>query len=182
MIHNYNNKKTSSIRHSRKSELKYKHSNDINHVEDLREIAFSYLNYAQARISGHRVASSVLAYKKDRTRSSGRLEYRDQNTNTNTFRVFGGCNLEISISTVLHAEAIALYKALSEGYTKIQAVGVTSDHEDQLKPLCGACRQLYMYVNPLTTIYVFGKDKKVKLKVKLIDTINYPYMSKGKIT
>jgi cytidine deaminase len=52
--------------------------------------------------------------------------------------------LEISISTVLHAEAIALYKALSEGYTKIQAVGVTSDHEDQIKPLCGACRQLYL--------------------------------------
>jgi cytidine deaminase len=90
--------------------------------------------------------------------------------------------LEISISTVLHAEAIALYKALSEGYTKIQAVGVTSDHEDQIKPLCGACRQLYMYINPMTTIYVFGKDKKVKLEVKLIDTMNYPYTSRGKIT
>ncbi len=71
----------------------------------------------------------------------------------------------------MHAEAIALYKALSEGYTKIQAVGVTSD-DDQIKPLCGACRQLYMYVNPMTAIYVFGKDKKVKLKVKLIDTMN----------
>ncbi|MGH9987630.1 MAG: hypothetical protein ACRD8W_27120 [Nitrososphaeraceae archaeon] len=54
------------------------------------------------------------------------------------FKVFGGRNLEISVSTVLHAEAVALYKALSEGYTKIQAVGVTSDHEDQIKPLCGA--------------------------------------------
>jgi cytidine deaminase len=180
MIHNDNNKKTSSIGHSRKSELKYKHSNGINHVEDLREIAFSYLNYAQASISGHKVASSVLAFKKDRARSSRRLEYRDRNSNM--FRVFGGCNLEISISTVLHAEAIALYKALSEGYTKIQAVGVTSDHEDQIIPLCGACRQLYMYINPVTTIYVFGKDKKVKLKVKLIDTMNYPYLSKGKIT
>ena len=30
---------------------------------------------------------------------------------------------------------IALYKALSEGYTQVQAVGVTSDHKDQLKPL-----------------------------------------------
>lgn len=98
-------------------------------MKDLREIAFSYLNYAQASISGHRVASSVLAFKKDRTRSSRRLEYRDRNTNPNMFRVFGGCNLEISISTVLHAEAIALYKALSEGYTKIQAVGVISNHE-----------------------------------------------------
>jgi cytidine deaminase len=168
MIHNDNNKKTSSIRYLRTSELKHKRPNDINYVKELREIAFLYLNYAQASISGHRVASSVLAFKKDRTRSSG--------------GVFGGCNLEISISTVLHAEAIALYKALSEGYIKIQAVGVTSDHEDQIKPLCGACRQLYMYINPKTTIYVFGKDKKVKLKVKLIDTMNYPYISKGKIT
>ena len=81
----------------------------------------------------------------------------------------------------MHAEAIALYKALSEGYTKIQAVGVTSDH-DQIKPLCGACRQLYMYANPMTAIYVFGKDKKVKLKVKSIDTMKYPYIGRGKIT
>lgn len=127
----------------RKSELKNRQLIDIDHLEALREMAFSYLNYAQASISGQRVASSVLAFKKDRTRSYGRLESRDRNTNM--FRVFGGCNLEISVSTVLHAEAIALYKALSEGYTKIQAVGVTSDHEDQIKPLCGACRQLYIF-------------------------------------
>ena len=152
--------------------------NNFNRVEALREIVFSYLNYAQANISGHRVAAAVFAMRKARSKSKKKLETES----SDLFRVFGGCNLEISISTVLHAEAIALYKALSEGYTKIQAVGVTSDHEDQLKPLCGACRQLYMYVNPLTTIYVFGKDKKVKLKVKLIDTINYPYISKGKIT
>jgi cytidine deaminase len=152
--------------------------NNFKQVEVLREIVFSYLNFAQANISGHRVAAAVFAMKKARSKSKTKLE-----TESNVmFRVFGGCNLEISISTVLHAEAIALYKALSEGYTKIQAVGVTSDHEDQIKPLCGACRQLYMYINPMTTIYVFGKDKKVKLEVKLIDTMNYPYTSRGKIT
>jgi len=118
------------------------------------------------------------AMRKARSKSKKKLETES----SDLFKVFGGCNLEISISTVLHAEAIALYKALSEGYTKIEAVGVTSDHEDQIKPLCGACRQLYMYINPMTTIYVFGKDKKVKLKVKLIDTMNYPYISRGKIT
>jgi len=152
--------------------------NNFNRVEALREIVFSYLNYAQANISGHRVAAAVFAMRKARSKSKKRLEMES----SDLFKVFGGCNLEISVSTVLHAEAIALYKALSEGYTKIQAVGVTSDHEDQLKPLCGACRQLYMYINPMTTIYVFGKDKKVKLKVKLINTMNYPYTSKGKIT
>jgi len=152
--------------------------NNFNRVEVLRETVFSYLNYAQASISGHRVAAAVFAMRKPTSKHKKRLETES----SDLFKVFGGCNLEISISTVLHAEAIALYKALSEGYTKIEAVGVTSDHEDQIKPLCGACRQLYMYINPITTIYVFGKDKKVKLKVKLIDTMNYPYISRGKIT
>ena len=152
--------------------------NSFNRVEVLREVVFSYLNYAQANISGHRVAAAVFAMRRARSKSKKRLETKS----SDLFKVFGGCNLEISISTVLHAEAIALYKALSEGYTQVQAIGVTSDHEDQIKPLCGACRQLYMYINPMTTIYVFDKDKKVKLKVKLIDTMNYPYTSKGKIT
>jgi cytidine deaminase len=162
----------------RKLELRRKRSNNFNRVEALREIVFSYLNYAQANISGHRVAAAVFAMRKASSKSKKRLERTES---SELFRVFGGCNLEISISTVLHAEAIALYKALSEGYTEIQAVGVTSDHEDQIKPLCGGCRQLYMYINPMTTIYVFGKDKKVKLKVKLIDTMKYPYISRGKI-
>jgi cytidine deaminase len=152
--------------------------NNFARIEALREIAFFYLNYAQANISGHMVAAAVFAMRKAKSKSKEKLETES----SDLFKVFGGCNLEISISTVLHAEAIALYKALSEGYTKIEAVGVTSDHEDQIKPLCGACRQLYMYINPMTTIYVFGKDKKVKLKVKLIDTMNYPYISRGKIT
>ena len=152
--------------------------NSFNRVQVLREAVFSYLAYAQASISGHRVAAAVFAMRKVKSKSKKRLETES----SDLFKVFGGCNLEISISTVLHAEAIALYKALSEGYTKIQAVGVTSDHEDQIKPLCGACRQLYMYINPKTTIYVFGKDKKIKLKVKLIDTMRYPYISRGKIT
>ena len=152
--------------------------NSFNRVQVLREAVFSYLDYAQASISGHRVAAAVFAMRKVKSKSKKRLETES----SDLFKVFGGCNLEISISTVLHAEAIALYKALSEGYTKIQAVGVTSDHEDQIKPLCGACRQLYMYINPKTTIYVFGKDKKIKLKVKLIDTMRYPYISRGRIT
>ena len=151
--------------------------NNFNQVEALRETVFSNLDYAQANISGHRVAAAVFAMRKAR-KNKKKLETES----SDLFKIFGGCNLEISVSTVLHAEAIALYKALSEGYTQVQAVGVTSDHEDQIKPLCGACRQLYMYINPMTTIYVFGKDKKVKLKVKLIDTMKYPYISRGKIT
>jgi hypothetical protein len=37
--------------------------NNFNRVEALREIVFSYLNYAQANISGHRVAAAVFAIR-----------------------------------------------------------------------------------------------------------------------
>jgi cytidine deaminase len=109
--------------------------NNFNQVEALRETVFSNLDYAQANISGYRVAAAVFAMRKAR-KNKKKLETES----SDLFKIFGGCNLEISVSTVLHAEAIALYKALSEGYTQVQAVGVTSDHEDQIKPLCGACR------------------------------------------
>ena len=99
--------------------------NNFDRIEALRKIPFSYLNYAQANISGHRVAAAVFAMRKAKSKSKKKLETES----SDLFKVFGGCNLEISISTVLHAEAIALYKALSEGYTKIQAVGVTSDQK-----------------------------------------------------
>ena len=35
--------------------------NNFGRVEALREIVFSYLNYAQANISGHRMAAAVFA-------------------------------------------------------------------------------------------------------------------------
>ena len=38
--------------------------NNFKRVEVLREIVFSYLKFAQANISGHRVAAAVLAVKK----------------------------------------------------------------------------------------------------------------------
>jgi len=60
-------------------------------------------------------------------------------------------------------------------------VGVTSD-DDQIKPLCGACRQLYMYVNPMTAIYVFGKDKKSQTQGEINRYYEYLYISRGKIT
>ncbi|MGH9890310.1 MAG: hypothetical protein ACRD4Z_02770, partial [Nitrososphaeraceae archaeon] len=77
--------------------------NNFKRVEVLREIVFSYLNYAQANISGHRVAAAVFAMRKARSKSKKRLEMES----SDLFKVFGGCNLEISVSTVLHAEAIA---------------------------------------------------------------------------
>ena len=48
--------------------------NNFNRVEVLRETVFSYLNYAQANISGHRVAAAVFAMRKAKSKSKKRLE------------------------------------------------------------------------------------------------------------
>jgi len=131
----------------------------------LRDTVFFAISLAQAEISKIRVGAAVLA-----TNSKGDSS------------VFSGCNIEISFSRAFHAENVALLKAISSGYINIKAVGVTSDSETkQEAAMCGCCRQDYMYLNPDCMIYVFSPDKSLKLKVRLIDTMKYPYMSKGMV-
>ena len=132
---------------------------------DLRDAVFSAITLAQAEISKSRVGATVLAINSKRDSS-----------------IFSGCNIEISFSRAFHAENVALLKAISSGYTNIKAVAITSDSETkQGAVMCGCCRQDYMYLNPDCMIYVFNPDKSLKLKVKLIDTMKYPYLSKGMI-
>ena len=61
--------------------------NNFGRVEAL-EIVFSYLNYAQANISGHRMAAAVFAMRKARSKSKKKLETES----SDLFKVFGGCN------------------------------------------------------------------------------------------
>ena len=132
---------------------------------ELRDAIFSAITLAQAEISKIRVGAAVLA-----SNSKGDSS------------IFSGCNIEISFSRVFHAENVALLKAISSGYINIKAVAITSDSETkQGAAMCGCCRQDYMYLNPDCMIYVFNRDKNLKLKVKLIDTMKYPYLSKGMI-
>ena len=62
--------------------------NNFDRVQALRKILFSYLNYAQANISGHRMAAAVFAMRKDRSKSKKKLETES----SDLFKVFGGCN------------------------------------------------------------------------------------------
>ena len=131
----------------------------------LRDTVFFAISLAQAEISKVRVGAAVLATNSKADSS-----------------VFSDCNIEISFSRAFHAENVALLKAISSGYINIKAVGVTSDSETkQEAAMCGCCRQDYMYLNPDCMIYVFNRDKSLKLKVRLIDTMKYPYMSKGMV-
>lgn len=61
---------------------------------------------------------------------------------TTSGEVFDGCNIEnCSYGLTNCAERTAIFKAVSEGHTKIAALAVAGATEDPIAP-CGACRQV----------------------------------------
>ncbi|MEE8564043.1 MAG: cytidine deaminase [Atribacterota bacterium] len=63
--------------------------------------------------------------------------------------IFTGCNIEnASFGLAVCAERVAIFKAISEGSTKFEAIAVIGDTDKPCSP-CGACRQV---------ISEFGED------------------------
>ena len=57
-------------------------------------------------------------------------------------KIYGGCNVEnATYGLTVCAERVAIFKAISEGERKFDAIAVVTD-TDTLTPPCGACRQL----------------------------------------
>ena len=57
-------------------------------------------------------------------------------------RIFGGCNVEnATYGLTVCAERVAIFKAISEGDRRFDAIAVVTDTL-ALTPPCGACRQL----------------------------------------
>lgn len=57
-------------------------------------------------------------------------------------KIYGGCNVEnATYGLTVCAERVAIFKAISEGERKFDAIAVVTDTE-ALTPPCGACRQL----------------------------------------
>lgn len=55
--------------------------------------------------------------------------------------VFSGCNIEnANYSNSVHAEELALSKAVEAGYREFERIAVSSDRRDGVTP-CGMCRQ-----------------------------------------
>ncbi len=55
--------------------------------------------------------------------------------------VFTGCNIEnANYSNSIHAEELAIAKAVSEGNRSFERIAVSSDRRDGVTP-CGMCRQ-----------------------------------------
>jgi cytidine deaminase len=108
---------------------------------------------AQARFSGFRVGAA--------------LEAADGT-------IITGCNIEnATYGLTMCAERVAMFKALSEGYTKFRRVAVVAD-TDAPTPPCGSCRQI---------LWEFGGDLDVLLanlkrqtgKYRLADLLPLPF-------
>jgi cytidine deaminase len=57
-------------------------------------------------------------------------------------KIYSGCNVEnATYGLTMCAERVAIFKAISEGERKFEAIAVVTD-TDVLTPPCGACRQL----------------------------------------
>lgn len=70
-------------------------------------------------------------------------------------KVYRGCNVEnASYGLTNCAERTAVFKAVSEGHRKIEAIAVVADTEGPVSP-CGACRQvLAEFCDSDTKIYL----------------------------
>ena len=64
-------------------------------------------------------------------------------------KIFTGCNIEnASFGLAICAERVAIFKAISEGSIKFEAIAVIGDTDNPCSP-CGACRKV---------ISEFGED------------------------
>lgn len=61
---------------------------------------------------------------------------------TTSGEIFEGCNIEnCSYGLTNCAERTAIFKAVSEGHTKVNGLAVVGNTDDPIAP-CGACRQV----------------------------------------
>ena len=84
-------------------------------------------------------------------------------------RIFTGCNIEnSSLTMVICAERVALYKALSEGCKEFIAIAVAAEGQDFCLP-CGSCRQLLFEFAP--DLKIIMADSKKDYIVKKIEEL-----------
>jgi cytidine deaminase len=90
---------------------------------------------------------------------------------TSNGKVFTGCNIEnISYGLSMCAERVALFNAVSSGYSRFEAIAISSSGDKPVFP-CGACRQFLAEFNSDLLIHL-DKDKVV---YKLSELIPYVF-------
>jgi len=77
-------------------------------------------------------------------------------------KIFTGCNVEnVSFGLTVCAERIALFKAISEGYSEFDSIGISTSSDTPTFP-CGACRQVLAEFGDIE-IYLDNDDKTYHL-------------------
>jgi cytidine deaminase len=78
-------------------------------------------------------------------------------------KVYTGCNVEnSSFGLTICAERTALFKAISEGDRRFQAIAIASDNPDPIPP-CGACRQVLLELAGNIDVIMVGKTKGTRV-------------------
>ena len=78
----------------------------------------------------------------------------------NTGEIFGGCNIEnSSYSLTCCAERVALFKAISEGFTNFKSLAVSTKNGGMP---CGACRQVIWDLCGNIPIYICNDISLIK--------------------
>lgn len=77
---------------------------------------------------------------------------------TSDGKIFAGCNIENSSFGLSNcAERTAVFKAVSEGHKKLEAIAIVGESEDFTRP-CGACRQVLVEFGPEMRVIRRGVD------------------------
>lgn len=86
---------------------------------------------------------------------------------TSEGRIFSGCNIEnASFGLTICAERVAVFKAISEGFKKFEAIAIIAD---TLRPCysCGACRQVLLEFGEDITLVMANLKGDIKInKIK----------------
>ncbi|HER23585.1 MAG TPA: cytidine deaminase [Candidatus Atribacteria bacterium] len=84
-------------------------------------------------------------------------------------KIFTGCNIEnASFGLSLCAERTAIFKAISEGSTKFEAIAIIGDTVKPCSP-CGSCRQVISEFSE--DVYLIMANLRGEVKVKKINEL-----------
>jgi cytidine deaminase len=90
-------------------------------------------------------------------------------------KVYTGCNIEnASYPLSMCAERVALFKAISEGETKIKALYIIGPENEPISP-CGACRQVVFELAKDSTIYLSNCDITKVIETNIKELLPYGF-------
>lgn len=93
---------------------------------------------------------------------------------TRSGKIITGCNIEVSsYSLTLCAERVALFKAISEGHRRFEAIAIATDLKEFV-PACGACRQALLDLAGNIDVILCDAKKRTK-KMRLKDLLPMPF-------